>query len=200
MWKSALKISFITIFALALGGWFGTWSRDMQSGNEAYRRGDYDAALAAFQQAVLQKPDNPIAHHNLGTALYQQGKFKAAAAAFQVSLLTGEQRAETYYNLGNAQFRAGELGKAIESYRHALRLTPTDADAKHNLQLALQLIQNQQKMSGQQKTGRRDTPVPKVSQSEARRLLEQLREKENSIRRKSLQRQFKSGYRREKDW
>ena len=199
MWKRTLNLSFIIIFAIVLGGWFGTWNRDMRAGAEAYRRGDYDKALVAFMQAVRQKPDNPIAHHNLGTALYKTGKFSAAAAAFQASLLAGEPRAATYYNLGNAQFQAGELDKAIESYRHALRLTPTDADAKHNLNLALQLMQNQQQASGQQNAEQRRKPE-QVSESEARRRLAQLSQNENRIRQKSLQRQFKSGYRREKDW
>lgn len=200
MWKRTLAISFIIIFAIVLGGWFGTWQREMQSGNEEYRRGNYEAAMNAFQQVVRQKPDNPLAHYNLGTALYKRGQFKMAAAAFQASLLTGESRAATYYNLGNAQFQSGELDKAIESYRHALRLTPTDADAKHNLELALQQRHNQPKVGGQKKNERQERPDSNVSESEARRLLAQLREKENSIRRKSLQRQFKSGYRREKDW
>ena len=200
MWKRTLTLSLIIIFAIVFGGWFGTWHREMQSGNVAYRLGNYDAAMNAFQQAVRQKPDNPLAHYNLGTALYKQGQFKMAAAAFQASLLTGEPRAATYYNLGNAQFQSGELDKAIEAYRNALQLTPTDADAKHNLELALQQRQNQPKVGGQQKTERQERPNPSVSESETRRLLAQLREKENSIRRKSLQRQFKSGYRREKDW
>lgn len=42
--------------------------------------------------------------------------------------------AAIYYNLGNAYFRADSLAKAIISYERALRLDPTDEDARANLE------------------------------------------------------------------
>ena len=44
---------------------------------------------------------------------------------------------ELYYNLGNSYFRSNMLGKAILNYERALRLDPTDADTKANLEYAL---------------------------------------------------------------
>lgn len=42
--------------------------------------------------------------------------------------------AEIYYNLGNAYYRVDSLAKAIIYYERALRLDPTDDDARANLQ------------------------------------------------------------------
>lgn len=39
-----------------------------------------------------------------------------------------------FYNLGNAYYRNGELGKAILNYQRALKLDPTNADARTNLE------------------------------------------------------------------
>lgn len=39
-----------------------------------------------------------------------------------------------YYNLGNAYYRNGDIAKAIISYERALRLDPTNSDAKANLE------------------------------------------------------------------
>ena len=181
----------------------------MKAGNEAYSRRDYHEAQAAFQQAALDKPDNPVAHYNLGAALYKQGKFREATRAFQASILRHSGQTEhtlnlayIHYNLGNAQFKSDDLTGAIESYRHTLRLDPQDADARHNLTLALQLVQQQQDLA-QQQANRNAPPKSKpddIGKAEALRLLERFSENENRLRQKLLQQQRKSGYRREKDW
>lgn len=48
-----------------------------------------------------------------------------------------------YYNLGNAYYRAGNLGKAIVCYERALRLDPTNDDAKANLEFVNTKITDQ---------------------------------------------------------
>ncbi len=181
----------------------------MKAGNEAYVRGNYDEARAAFQQATLEKPDNPVAHYNLGTALYKQGRFQEAARTFQTSLSRHFEQTEDIlnrssilYNLGNAQFKVGDLTSAIDAYQQALRLDPQDTDAQHNLAVARQLLKQQEDLAQQQA---KRNPAPKtepndVGKAEALRHLERFSENENRLRQKLLQQQRKSGYRREKDW
>ena len=181
----------------------------MNDGNEAYLRGNYDEAQAAFQQATLDKPDNPVAHYNLGTALYRQGKFGEAARTFQASLSRHSEQTEDtlnrsniLYNLGNAQFKVGDLTGAIASYKQTLHLDPQDADTQHNLALALQLLRQQEDLA-QQQANRSTAPKTEpnnIGRAEALRLLERFSENENRLRQKLLQQQRKSGYRREKDW
>lgn len=54
----------------------------------------------------------------------------------------------TLYNLGNAQLAAEQPAAAIEAYKNALRLDPAQLDAKHNLELALQALEQQQSEQG----------------------------------------------------
>ena len=181
----------------------------MKAGNEAYLRGNYDEAQTAFQQATLEKPDNPVTHYNLGTALYRQGKFREAARTFQTSLSRHfEQtddilnRSRILYNLGNAQFKVGDLTSAIDAYKQTLRLDPQDTDAQHNLALALQRLKQQEDLA-QQQANRSTAPKTEpndVGRAEVLRLLERFNQNENRLRQKLLQQQRKSGYRREKDW
>lgn len=181
----------------------------MEAGNEAYSQGRYNEAQAAFHQATLDKPDNPMAHYNLGTALYKQGKFQEAVQTFQVSLSRHSEqiedtlnRSRILYNLGNAQFKAGDLTGAVTSYRQTLRLDPQDIDAQHNLALALQILKQQEDFAQQQanKTTAPKTESNDIGSAETLRLLERFSENENRLRQKLLQQQRKSGYRREKDW
>ncbi|MCG9131743.1 tetratricopeptide repeat protein [Candidatus Poribacteria bacterium] len=203
-------ICFLILFATTLVGWIGSWTRTMQAGHEAYLDGNYDAAHIAFQQATFQKPDNPVAHYNLGTVLYRTGKFSEAAQAFRESLARHNGNTETvpsqahiYYNLGNAQFSIGDLGRAIEAYRHSLRLDPQDVDAQHNLALALQHAKAQEDFAQQQKANKNAEPQTEpddIGEAETVQLLERLSKNENRVRQKLLQQQRKSGLRRTKDW
>ena len=195
-------------FVYFLVGWVGKWTRSMKTGTDAYWNRDYDVAVESFQQATLDKPDNPIAYYNLGAALYKKGKYKAATAAFQRSLLKQNipNQASVYYNLGNAQFQMSDLTAAIESYKFALRLNPQDSDAKNNLALALQMLKEQQKNvsqqqmdSNQKKDSDKNKPI-NFSKAETLQLLERLTKNENIRRKKILKQQLNSGYRREKDW
>ena len=202
-------ICFLILFSTTLVGWIGGWTRTMQVGHEAYLHGNYNAAQIAFQQATLQKPDNPVAHYNLGTVLYRNGKFSDAIQAFRESLARHSGNTETvpnqahiYYNLGNAQFRDGDLRRAIEAYRHSLRLDPQDADAQHNLALALRLAKAQEALAQQQpnKNAEPQTEPDDIGEAETTQLLERLSKNENRVRQKLLQQQRKSGLRRTKDW
>ena len=204
-------ICFLILLAAVLVGWIGGWSRAMKTGNEAYRHGDYSAAQVAFQEATFQKPKHPAAHYNLGTVLYRSGKFGEAALAFREALTrhSGETEerlnpAHIYYNLGNAEFKTGDLKRAIEAYRHSLRLNPQDADAQHNLALALQLAQQQehsaQQQQGADKNAKPQTEQNAIGEAETLELLERFSENENRLRQKLLQQQRKSGPRRERDW
>lgn len=201
-------ILFITLIFPFLIGWIGNWNRLMRGGHEAYVLQNYDTAAAAFQDAALDRPNNPIVHYNLGSALYKKGKFRQAANAFQTALhnVKTPYKAAVYYNLGNAQFQMRDFSTAIESYRSSLRLNPHDEDAKHNLELALKLfnvkqpnIPQQQKENNPRQDSAKTEPR-NLSKTELDRLLEKLNMNESRRRQKILKKQLSTGIRRAKDW
>ena len=137
----------LLVLPLFLIGWIGGWSQAIKRGNAHYKTEAYDAALEAYQSAAENRPEDAISHYNLGTALYQKERFEKAADEFRRSLDASDpvHRAQGYYNLGNAQVQLNDIEGAIRSYKSALRLNPADLDAKHNLELVLErLEQNSQ--------------------------------------------------------
>lgn len=133
----------LLVLSLFLIGWIGRWSQAIKRGNAHYEAGAYDAALEAYQSAAAHRPEDEISHYNLGAALYQKKQFEQAADEFRQALDTVDpiHRAQGYYNLGNAQAKLNDMEGAIRSYRSALRLNPTDLDTKHNLELALERLE-----------------------------------------------------------
>lgn len=60
---------------------------DLQTAREAWNRGDVAAAIAAYEDFLLQNPDDVDARGELGNVLYAAGKFpEAAKVYFDVAL------------------------------------------------------------------------------------------------------------------
>lgn len=201
-------ILILSQFILVFLGFIGHWTKLMKTGYEAYSYQDYEAAIIAYQEAALNKPNNPFVHYNLGTAYYKHGKFKQAAYAFQTTLLktNTHNKADIYYNLGNAQFQMHDLSAAVESYKSSLKLNPRDVDAKHNLNLALELLaEEEQNTTIHQDNNQSNQESPKhepkeISKSETNRLLDLLSMNESRRRKKILKQQLDTGIWRDKDW
>ena len=253
----------LLVLPFFLVGLIGGWSQAIKRGNEHYKAGAYDAALEAYQSAAEDRPEDAISRYNLGTALYQKEQFEKASDEFRQSLDTADpvHQAQGYYNLGNAQIQLNDIEGAIRSYKSALRLNPADLDAKHNLELALEKLEqksqqnrsesgdenkDQQKQDQQQQNqdqqdrneqapnqqdqedpseseqqrqnqesseqeaaseesspqseqGSTQQPV-EMSEEDAIRLLEAVKDNEKEIQKKILQKRFSRRQRSEKDW
>lgn len=117
-------------------------------GLSAYARGDYAAALQAFDEAAHQAP-SAAAEYDRGTALYKLGRFADAKQAFTRALAL-QPGSKTLYDLGNSLAALDDTKGAIDAYRRALVADPTAEPARHNLELLLRK-QEQQKKQEQSK-------------------------------------------------
>lgn len=70
--------------------------------------------------------------------LYADSKYNEVSSAYEELLLneSNQENPAYYYNLGNAYYQSGKVAEAILAFERALRLSPNDADIKHNLKLA----------------------------------------------------------------
>ena len=68
-------------------------------------------------------------------AAYSKGNYQQAVKIYS-DLVKATPSAENYYNLGNALYRSDDLTQAIIAYNRAARLDPSNADIRHNLQVA----------------------------------------------------------------
>lgn len=92
---------------------------------------------------AAQAQDNyPDSLWNAGVSAYTEGDYQQALESWEGVLDTGLMSKELYYNLGNAYFKTGEIAPAILWYERALRLDPSDADVRYNLEFARSLTQD----------------------------------------------------------
>jgi len=100
-------------------------------------QGKLEEAIAAYNKALLIKPDYAEAYNNMGNALTDQGKPDEAIAAFNKALLIKPEYAEAHNNMGNALTDQGKLEEAIAAYNKALLIKPEYAEAHNNMGNAL---------------------------------------------------------------
>ena len=125
--------------------------RAVAEGNQLYDEGRYDEAHERYLEALREAPDSPVAPFNDGNALYRTDELERAMDAYRQAAESGDPAvdARAWYNLGNALFRQQQLEPALDAYKQALRRDPTDADAKHNLELAIEQLQQQEQQQPQ---------------------------------------------------
>jgi len=114
----------------------------IRKGNSYYIKEHYQEALSFFKKAQQKRDKELLPLFNSGAALYRMEDYVGAVEAFTKVLQEEdtELKQKTYYNLGNSYYRLGEYERAAESYIKALELDPHDFDAKHNLEMALKKI------------------------------------------------------------
>ncbi|HEX7154293.1 MAG TPA: tetratricopeptide repeat protein [Thermoanaerobaculia bacterium] len=124
----------VALLAVSLGKfWQPTNSHAAnRRGMATYEQKQYDAAAQSFAEAQRLAPDATNAF-NLGTAQIASGNRDEGAA----TLATLGRDADALYNRGNAALADNKLDEAVRSYIETLKLRPEDAQAKRNLEIAL---------------------------------------------------------------
>jgi Ca-activated chloride channel homolog len=120
-------------------------------GNRLYEQGKYEDAEKAYLDAQADSPGKPEILYNLGNSLIKQKKYREGVQSLGQSINKGENgiKEKSWYNTGNALFASGNYRDSADAYIQALRLDPTDRDAKHNLELALTKLKQQEQQKQQ---------------------------------------------------
>ena len=124
-------------------------------GIERLERLGPDPALAAFEAAARLAPGDRRVLFNTGTARLLADHGDAVGAL--ESAVAADGRADgprplppavlqaSWYNLGTAKLAADDAAGAVAAFEEALRREPSDADAKHNLEVALRRLEEERR-------------------------------------------------------
>jgi Ca-activated chloride channel family protein len=122
----------------------GLWTHSERIAINAYRQGDYDAAIELSTDPMLR-----------GASHFRSGRFQQALEQF------GEvDSAGGLYNLANTLVRLQRFSEAIVSYRQALELDPGLGDARYNLRLLELFMSQQAETSAKEKSAGNKVDAP----------------------------------------
>ncbi|HEX3578051.1 MAG TPA: hypothetical protein VHY33_05755 [Thermoanaerobaculia bacterium] len=136
-------------------------------GVKQFEQKKYAEAQQSFSTATSIAP-TPARAFNLGTSQIAAGNREAGSSTIAKALNDPSLRADALFNRGNSALLANAFDYAIRDYTAALRIRPSDADAKRNLEIALRRKQAMQKQQGggsgsQQDRGPQPQPSPQSS-------------------------------------
>jgi tetratricopeptide (TPR) repeat protein len=185
----------------------------IKDGNIAYKKSEFEQAKSQYGLALQQNSTDATAWFNLGNASFKAKQTDSALNAFDAAALnakTATAKSNALYNKGVALQNNKKLPECIKAYKEALIQNPANADARHNLQLALK---QQQQQNQQQKKDNKKQEKPKekpdekpeqqksnISKKEAEQQLQALLQKEKQLQDKMHKQNNSSPNNPEKDW
>jgi len=98
-------------------------------GEGRLREGDFDWAIADFDEAIRMRPDSVRAHHDRGSAWSSKGELARALADYEVAISLDPNNPALYRDRGSLWRRHGEPDRALVDLDHAVRLGFSDAGA-----------------------------------------------------------------------
>jgi ribosomal protein S12 methylthiotransferase accessory factor len=135
----ALETQLAAMQALLPGAYYLSFYR----GRSLYERGETEAALAAFDQALAEGPsdeDLPYLYSYKGCCLRDLARWDEAVAALEQGLACDEERPDLHNALGVCAYKTGRHADAVVHFRRAVALNPASAIDYANLALNLERL------------------------------------------------------------
>ncbi len=128
--------------ALLLGGCATAAYEANERGRQALAAGDAEAAIEAFLEAQVERPNDPNVTLNLAAAYHAAGRYDDAIRAARRALESNDPgiRRRAFASIGHHQFEAGRLPDALSAFRDALIIDPADDASRHDFEVVLRLL------------------------------------------------------------
>lgn len=118
--------------------------RNIKENNKAvkyFNKGNFGQAAETLNKEIVKQSTNYDLLSNAAGAEYKLNKLDEAQAKYNLILNSTSANVggkfTVFYDLGNVEYRKENFQKAVNLYKEALRLNPSDKDAKYNLESAL---------------------------------------------------------------
>lgn len=158
---------FIIVLCVALIAWMDPAADKTKEGNRLYHKELYDEATEKYTDALIELPNSPRLHFNIGNAAYKKGDHEEAIKSYTKAASLASNpilESKALYNLANCKYRQGELKEsvnpdeaisfykeALNYYEQALDRDSGNANAKYNHEFIARRFKKSQQEQQQQK-------------------------------------------------
>ncbi|HTR58861.1 MAG TPA: tetratricopeptide repeat protein [Casimicrobiaceae bacterium] len=105
----------------------------LAQGDYRRRRGEHDAAIAAYETAIAAGSAHPVLLNNLGLSLQALGRLDVAADRYREAIALQPELLQAHANLGDVLSARHRYAEAAASYARAAALDPSLAAVWNNL-------------------------------------------------------------------
>ncbi len=151
-WAAAIAVAGVLMSTLPTTVVAQRGRTELNDGNRHYEEGRIGEAHEKYLEALRDAPGLPLALFNDGNALYESAEYIRALDAYRGAIESGDPAlaGPAWYNLGNALYREQRFQESLEAYKEALRVDSGEIDYKHNFELALEQLQQQEQEQGEE--------------------------------------------------
>lgn len=164
-----IPIYVLFIFSMLSIAWLNPRADKIKAGNRLYQEGKYAEAMRQYTDVLIELPESPVVHYNIGASAHKKGDYERAVEAYTKSLLADYPALEDkgHFSVGNCKYKQGErmvnknstgaiahYREALESYKRAIDLNSKNMDAKFNyevVQRKIKELEDRQQQQNQQK-------------------------------------------------
>jgi tetratricopeptide (TPR) repeat protein len=97
-----------------------------------FDKGDYDAAIKEYTQAITLNPEYAVAYYNRGIAYADKGDDDAAIKDYTQAITLNSEDAKAYHNRGYIYYDKGDYDAALKDYTQVITLNPENVNAYYN--------------------------------------------------------------------
>ena len=101
----------------------------LSRGNAYDDKGDYDRAIADYNEAIRLDPKNSAAFFNRGLTSAKKKDYDGAIANYSAAIQLNRKDPDAFYKRGIAYDDKGDYVRAIADYNEAIRLDPNHTQA-----------------------------------------------------------------------
>jgi tetratricopeptide (TPR) repeat protein len=117
--------------------------KELREANKLYQEGKYEEALAAYQQAAVQAPEEATVQFNIGVTFMALGKVEDAAASFKKTLQIQPENSQALKYLGQIFGELKAFDESVEFYSRAAKISSNDPEIFYNLGVGHMNLGNQ---------------------------------------------------------
>lgn len=129
------------------------WRDSLSVARTAYKKGDYDKAIAYYESAQKKAPEGVDLSEEIGQSSYKAREFEKAERVYRQhahQVKDKKKRADSFHNLGNSCMKKKDYSGAIEAYKESLKNDPYNNETRYNLSEAIRKMKDQQKKEDKQ--------------------------------------------------
>ena len=117
----------VVSFIEALKGPQKTAKEWLKEGAALFKAGQYEEALAAYEQAIQLKPNVAYAYNNKGVILGKLKRYEEELSAYELAIRLAPNYARAYNNKGVVLAGLKRFEEALVAYEQAIQLNPSFA-------------------------------------------------------------------------
>jgi tetratricopeptide (TPR) repeat protein len=144
---SLFFVSLLIMLSLSMCGQEDPAEDHFKLGNELSLSGEFEEAVAEYEQALETEPENVDVLSNLGVAYYNLGQLDKAIDQYSEAIEIAPKDADIRSNLAAAYVQKyqtsgalDQLERALEAYQTAVELNPSLAEAFFGLGVVYALL------------------------------------------------------------